>query len=136
MKVFEALFEIYDRNSLEILKSRLSHTSLDHLTFSHYEYLDRIYQMINPTLSELADDMKLSKPSVTVMVNKLIKEGLVEKVQDDVDKRVFHVQLTKLGHDVISIEKDAFMELTKEILNKLNDTEKETLMALLQKAVD
>jgi DNA-binding MarR family transcriptional regulator len=136
MKVFERLFEIYDENTIEILKGHLSQTSLDHLTFSHYEYLNRIHQMKHPTLSELAEDMKLSKPSVTVMANKLIKEGLVEKVQDALDKRVYHVQLTKLGYEVISIEKNGFMALTSMILGKLTDSEKETLIALLQKAID
>lgn len=136
MDIFERLYEIYDKASYDILKSRLSRTSLNHLTINHYEYLDRIYQLDAPTLSQLADDMTLSKPSVTVMVNKLIKEGLVEKKQDDEDKRVFHVKLTTLGYEVLTIERDTFMMMTTKILKNLNPSEQASLKALLEKAIE
>ncbi|MCH4886911.1 MarR family transcriptional regulator [Acidaminobacter sp. JC074] len=135
MKAFEKLYKRYDAYCIEYLKSRLSHTSLSHLTFNHYEYLHRISEMDEPTLSQLAEEMKLSNPSVTVMVNKFIKEGLVEKVQDNHDKRIFHVRLTRLGNDVISIERDAFYRATEELLDNLDKKEQETLIALLEKAL-
>ena len=135
MSAFEKLYKRYDDYSIEYLKSRLSHTSLSHLTFNHYEYLHRISEMNEPTLSQLAEEMKLSNPSVTVMVNKFIKEGLVEKVQDNHDKRIFHVKLTQLGNEVISIERDAFFRATDDLMDNLSKDEQDTLMALLEKAL-
>lgn len=135
MKTFEKLFDIFDQACEKELKSKLFKTSLDHLTFSHYEYLYKIENMGQPTLSELADNLGISKPSVTVMVNKLIKEDLVEKVQSDSDKRVFHVQLSKLGSDLVGLEKKAFISITKDLLNNLNDQEQKTLKDLLEKSM-
>lgn len=90
------------------LMSSMSKTSLDHLTYNHYAYLHAIKELATPTLSTLAEHLQITKPSATVMINKFIKEDLVEKVQSSEDKRVYTVQLTTLGRRVVSIEKESF----------------------------
>lgn len=135
MDTIKRLFDLYDNKCEAKLKSKLSGTSFNHLTFNHYEYLHHIHGLDQPTLSELADHLKLSKPSVTVMVNKLLKEGFLSKVQDEKDKRVFHVKLSPLGLDVIMLERESFYEVTQGIMDRLSLDEQGELMKLLEKGL-
>src|SRR5512142_2581741 len=54
-------------------------------------YLSAILKLENPTFSDLARELKVTKPSVTAIVGALIKKGYVQKVQDAEDKRSYHI---------------------------------------------
>lgn len=135
MDIFNRLFDIYDLECEKDLKANLLDSSLSHLTFNHYEYLNHIALLGTPTLSELADELSISKPSVTVMVNKLMKEDLVEKFQSDNDKRVFHVKLSDKGLMMTVLERQAFMRVTQMMMDKLDEKDQKTLTQLLEKAL-
>ena len=51
-------------------------------------YLNTIIRMGHPTFSDLARELKVSKPSVTANVSTLIRKGYVRKVQDHEDLRI------------------------------------------------
>ena len=46
--------------------------NLLHLTSNQMNYLEVIHQLDNPNITELAQQLKLSKPTVKVVVDKLI----------------------------------------------------------------
>lgn len=52
-------------------------------------------------MSEIGKHMGISKPYMTLLVNKLINEGLVERVPDPNDRRVVNVTITDAGRDAI-----------------------------------
>jgi DNA-binding MarR family transcriptional regulator len=133
--VFQQLFIIYDDRCGKKLKESLSQTSLNHLTYNHYIYLNIIDKLGQPTLSEIAEELSITKPSVTVMINKLIKEKLVDKLQSPHDKRVYFVELSELGRVLTSIEEESFMEITNKIMGNLNTKEQEQLRALIKKGL-
>ena len=49
------------------------------------------------TISEIAEDLGITLPSVTVAINKLVKKGYVEKLRGEEDARIVYVTLTKQG---------------------------------------
>src|SRR5665648_137348 len=49
------------------------------------------------TISEIALDLDVALPSVTVQINKLQKKGYVEKHKNETDGRVVYAKLTKQG---------------------------------------
>ena len=49
------------------------------------------------TISEIAEDLGITLPSVTVAINKLVKKGYVEKLRGEEDGRIVYVTLTKQG---------------------------------------
>ncbi len=88
-------------------------------TSNDYFYLTSIYYMNHPTLSELARKHEVTKPAISVIVRKLMKLELVEKVQSEQDRRVFTVQLTAKGKNIIwGDERQYYMveELLKTII--------------------
>lgn len=49
------------------------------------------------TISEIAEDLGITLPSVTVAINKLVKKGYVEKLRGEEDARIVYVTLTNRG---------------------------------------
>ncbi|MDX9817259.1 MAG: MarR family transcriptional regulator, partial [Smithellaceae bacterium] len=58
----------------------------DGFTARQMEYLDVINRFGNPNLGEIAKVLKLSKPSVTAIVDKLAANGYIQKFQSDEDR--------------------------------------------------
>ena len=52
-------------------------------------------------MSDISRHMGISKPYMTVLVNKLIREGLVERVSNPEDRRVVNVRITEAGREGI-----------------------------------
>jgi len=52
-------------------------------------------------MSEIGIHMGISKPYMTLLVNRLICEGLVERVTDTDDRRVVIITITEAGRDAI-----------------------------------
>ncbi|MCG6535321.1 MAG: MarR family transcriptional regulator, partial [Syntrophales bacterium LBB04] len=62
-----------------------------------FAYLEQIARLGNPTTSELARKLRVSKPTVSVAVDKLEEAGYVRKTISDEDRRTHHLHLTAKG---------------------------------------
>lgn len=69
------------------------------LTYSEFVLLVRLYDHEGAKQDELAAMLLLDKAVVTRTVNSLEKKGYLVRQQDEKDKRVRHVYLTKLGQE-------------------------------------
>ncbi|MGQ9587132.1 MAG: MarR family winged helix-turn-helix transcriptional regulator [Thermoplasmata archaeon] len=70
--------------------------------FDPSRFVLRAVQKHGPVrMSEIGKHMGVSKPYMTMLVNRLIAEGLVERVQDAHDRRVVNVRITEAGRDAI-----------------------------------
>ena len=56
--------------------------------------MEIIYSINNPTVNEFAKVANISSPNAAYKVNNLIKKGYLRKVQSEVDKREFHLEVT------------------------------------------
>ena len=114
----------------ELARTRLN---LKELTLAQMHYLEILNALENPNVTELATEMQLTKPTVTVALDKLIQMGYVSKVQSDEDRRSSHLHLTKKGMLINQMHEhahDQFAELMKE---SLDPEELEQLTTLLEK---
>jgi MarR family 2-MHQ and catechol resistance regulon transcriptional repressor len=106
--------EEYERRIIE--KSDLANLSTRQLY-----YLDEIYHLGQPTLTELAEKIKVSKPSVTIIIDKLVRKGYLRRIHSSHDRRSYHIHLTETGmrlallHDNIHYR---FADIVKSILSQ------------------
>jgi DNA-binding MarR family transcriptional regulator len=107
--------------------------SFKELTITQMHYLEMISELENPNLTELAAAMKLTKPTITVLVDKLIEKELVYKVQSDADRRSTHLHLTERGKLINQMHEYAHRRMAEEIGKKINDDEAIQLTGLLEK---
>ena len=88
-----------------------------------------IGELGNPSITELSLALKLKKPSVTVVVDRLIQKGCVYKIHSDDDRRSLHLHLTDVGKQINKRHEFAHQylidffssKLTMEELQKLNE---------------
>ncbi|PKN98992.1 MAG: hypothetical protein CVU42_08975 [Chloroflexi bacterium HGW-Chloroflexi-4] len=97
-------------------------------------YLNTIIRMGHPTFSDLARELKVSKPSVTTNVGTLIKKGYVAKEQDPEDLRSFHIMVTQKALDFDELHQNVHKNLAHYLAEQLNAEEVEQLAGLLAKA--
>lgn len=105
------------------------------LTLTQMHYLEMISELENPNLTELAIAMKLTKPTITVLVDKLIEKELVYKVQSDADRRSTHLHLTERGKLINQMHEYAHRRMAEEMEMKLDQVEIAELTKLLEKIV-
>lgn len=99
----------------------ISKESLSQITYSQFFLIHTIKEQEQATITELAEIMNITKPSLTAGVNKLIKLGLVSKEQSTKDKRIQYIHLTEKGLSIGSAEMNAFDECLQRIEEKLGD---------------
>ena len=105
------------------------------LTQQQLHYLKVIIGMKNPSVSELARELQLKKPTVTVLIDKLVSKGYIKRVKSDKDRRSMHIHAEEKGlllNDIIGI---AFERLSQEIQANLSETENAILVELVKKIV-
>jgi len=105
------------------------------LTITQMHYLEMISELENPNLTELAVAMRLTKPTVTVLVDKLIEKELIYKVQSDADRRSTHLHLTERGKLINQMHGYAHRRMSEDIEKKMNPDEVAQLTGLLEKII-
>jgi DNA-binding MarR family transcriptional regulator len=98
-------------------------------------YLETIAQMERPTFSELADQLDVTKPSVTALVKKLMKMGYVKKVQSQEDLRVYHIVLTAKGEQFTEMHDQTHRLLAERLTQNLNEQEIHHMAVMLKKVI-
>lgn len=104
------------------------------LTISQFFYLRAIEYLGQPTFTELAAAMRVSKPTVTIAVTKLVELGFVSKVISSIDRRVSNIRLTKTGQKLARSEHEAYRDYLRKLAACLTDPEKANLESIMGKA--
>lgn len=104
-------------------------------TVRQLEYIDVIHKLGNPNLGEIAKALKLSKPSVTAIVEKLASKGYIQKFQSDEDRRSFHVHLSAKGEKLVKMHNETHQRIADVFRNNLDEKDLKALVTLLNKVV-
>jgi DNA-binding MarR family transcriptional regulator len=105
------------------------------LTIHQFQYIDAIYALGEPTITQIADKLNITKASVTAGISKLINMGYVVKTQSSEDKRVFHVSLTEASQRLIHAKYQALKEYGDFVTDALSENEARQFKATLTKLV-
>ena len=119
----------------KVLEETINQVDFTDLTSQQLRYLQVIVRMKNPTLSELAREIDLTKPTVTVLVDKLVEKGYVTRVKSDEDRRSMHLHINKKGAKINALREIAYQRMAEKISIGLSETEAAILNELLKKIV-
>ena len=73
------------------------------LSLAQYQFLSVVTSVGQLTLGELAAGLGCTRGNVTGLADRLIEQGLIERVQDPDDRRVVYVRLTEAGHQRLQL---------------------------------
>jgi DNA-binding MarR family transcriptional regulator len=116
---------------------KLHRQSVDLLIQEHDVYpgqpplLLRLAEQDGQSQKELANKLQVTPATLTVMVNRMQRTGLVIRKPDPVDQRVSRVFLTAKGHQAIDAVKEALQRIECKCLENFSLEEKLLFRRLL-----
>jgi len=129
------IVDILTRTMGEMEARVLSGSEFAELSMRQLHYLDVVDRLGHPTLSELAGELGVSRPSVTAAVAKLAEAGFVAKVASDEDRRVSHVHLAKRGQRIVKLHAAVHQAVADLFTNALTKPELGELVRMLNKVI-
>jgi len=132
----EQLINILLHKSEKLEEAIKEESDLINLTPKQLCCLEVILKMDNPTLSELAIELHITKPSITVMIDRLADNGFIQKIKSDNDRRSAHVHLTEKGTSAALIHSKLHISIAQKLTQNLTQSEISILTVLLNKALE
>ncbi|SRR6266568_1842559 len=131
-KIFEAIF----KNS-RLLRDKMNYPSdIAHLSILQLQTLSYLKQKNKAQMGEIAEHFHIELPSATSLLNKLVSLQLVERQQDEKDRRLVRIALTKAGSSLLKKAMDEKICNLDKMLSFLSDSEQQELLRLLEKLND
>ncbi|MEI4800612.1 MarR family winged helix-turn-helix transcriptional regulator [Bacillus sp. NPDC077411] len=129
LKVFIALSRV-QRSVMDIANKSIQSNGLNPTEFA---VLELLYHKGTQPLQQIGERILIASGSITYVVDKLEKKGLVERKPCHNDRRVIYAHLTELGIQLISSIFPNHEQVIHESFHMLTKDEKDQLLMLLKK---
>jgi len=114
---------------IEQLKAR----GVEGIVPSHGAILHELFRSGTLPMSEIALRIKRKQPTVTVLIEKLVKLGYATKEKDRDDSRITNISITRRGREFKPLVDEVSLAMIKKFSGGLSDGELDTLEDLLAK---
>lgn len=88
------------------------------------------------TMKELADALHITSPSATSFVDRLVKLELVERLQDNNNRRLVRLKLSFKGEKMLKQKIAERRKIFAEVLAGLSQKDQKILFNILQKIIE
>ena len=109
--------------------------NISEMSLKQIQYLKKFDRPKHVTISQLAMELGLSKPTVTEMVKKFIRLDYIQKEQCTRDARVYYLFLTEKGRMIARLEEMANEQFIKRVKNSLDEDDINLLIEILLKVI-
>jgi DNA-binding MarR family transcriptional regulator len=83
-------------------------------------------------ITDVASVLERSTNSISMLVDRMVKAGLLKRIRDRKDRRVVNVFLTSKAEDALKSANPAFWEFMEQGMSPLSYEDKHTLASLLK----
>lgn len=97
---------------------------------SHMKVIFHIMSSGPCPVSKIANDLIISKPNMTPIIDNLIAEGYVNRYDDPTDRRVIMIEATEKSHAFFKEHENRLKNLLAEKISALSDSDLEKLRIL------
>jgi DNA-binding MarR family transcriptional regulator len=122
-----------------LLFRRLSKELKDHqlpITPDQFKVLTHLWQKDGRSQQELADLSDRNRANVTRIIDILEREGLVARKDDENDRRVFQIHLTKAGKDLEAAAAGCAKKTLEDACKGVSEEELRICRKVLQKMIE
>jgi DNA-binding MarR family transcriptional regulator len=127
------LIALLTRKVAELQSAMVKKAGFSDLSLRQINILDIIQGLQNPTPTELAHVLKISKPSVSAAIDRLETAGYIRKVDSDEDRRSYHLHLTQKGQNFSQAHDETHRHLAQFITHNLEAEDVKQLVRLVGK---
>ncbi len=132
-KLIKALNKITHDTALYELKRLYSHDKKSALSYHDTLYLNIIEAHPNQyTSSQIADLLKITRPSVTEKINQLCKKGYILRTQSQHDKRVFFLSINPNSPKDYETTASYEDEIERCVLKKFGEEKVDVLCEMIE----
>ena len=126
--------KIHEKGNRFIIEE-LKNNGAEGLVPSHGDILVCLYRNGKMTMKDIANCIHRTKPTVTVLVDKLEKLGYLKRETSDEDSRSTNIVLTQKGKDFQATFEKISEELNEMLYKNLSPEESELIEKLLRKVI-
>jgi len=106
------------------------------ITPAQFDLMQKIYFTGPKTMGESSTNLGIAKSTTTGLVNRLEKDGFLERIKSNDDKRVITVSLTEKGKKVIDEVIIERVQFIRNVLESMPEHFEDELINLLEKFND
>ncbi len=117
-------------------KGHFFQSGVMNMTIAQLDTMAYLYEHKRAKMSELAKNAGVKMPTMTDMVNKLLKSGLVKREHDERDRRTVWVSITKNVEKIVAGHMKQRDEAVAGIMGALSAGEKRQAASILKKVVN
>lgn len=119
-KVSENLFSLIMQLNNKLFNSDKI-TKCSPLPPSHVKVIFYLMHNGSSSISDIASNLEISKPNMTPIIDKLIKEDLVCRKEDLQDRRIIRIELTKKAHEMVEYHQNKLKGILLDKISNLCD---------------
>ena len=108
---------------LELEEKAITESAFKDLSITEVHTLVAIGKGRPRTMTHVANLLSISVSTLTTAVNKLVKKGYVERLRDEVDRRIVRIHLTKLGIEAVEAHESFHETMIGEALSHMTEEE-------------
>ena len=123
----ELLVELFN-DVLQIEEQSLKNGPISDISITEIHTLEAIGMYDEKTMSEVAQNLKITVGTLTTAINKLIKKEYVERKRIEEDRRVVLIKLTKKGKLAYRLHEKFHKDMVNTAIDGLNEKEEEVLI--------
>ncbi len=128
----ELLVQLFN-DILQIEEKSLKNGPLSDLSVTELHTIEAIGMYKERTMTEVAQDLKITVGTLTTAINRLIKKEYVERRRIEEDRRVVLIKLTHKGEKAFDSHAQFHDDMIKSIIKELPESEEAVLIASLKK---
>ena len=132
-KILNELLVRLFNDILQIEEKSLKNGPLSDLSVTELHTIEAIGMYKERTMTEVAQDLKITVGTLTTAINKLIKKGYVDRKRIEEDRRVVLIHLTKKGKLAYRIHEKFHNDMINETISGLREDEEEILISSLER---
>ena len=127
------LFIVLSRASKVVLEEANKLIESYKLNPTEFAVLELLYHKGRQPIQKIGQKILLSSGSMTYVVDKLEKKGLIERVFCKEDKRVTYMSITAAGKELIEEIFPSHEEKINELMSALSESEQDMAIELVEK---
>lgn len=128
----ELLVQLFN-DILQIEEKTLKTGPLSDISVTELHTIEAIGMYSERTMSEVAQDLKITVGTLTAAVNKLIKKGYVERRRTEKDRRVVMIYATKKGKLAYRLHQKFHNDMISQTISGVSKEEEEVLISSLER---
>jgi DNA-binding MarR family transcriptional regulator len=101
------------------------------LSMPQLSTLMRLYYRRAGAVSDIASALGVTNAAASQMVDRLVQLGLIDRLEDKLDRRVKHVELTQKGRQLIQHTMDVRRRWMEDLTTRLTPEQQEAIVTAL-----